>query len=177
MNKLNELLNELGISKVRLAKYLGVSRQMLYNYLALENFKDWPKEKLTKLYSLLNIETEKELVDLKNLEGKFMYDAGFVSTSLLPQQSFFGKDIEKGKNYNIMIEYMVPQDFTDGIYIGNNASFSYHPHEQEYLINAGNISRVTSVKVNEDDTAKICAIVIPKFLYDDYYKGKESKSK
>ena len=32
MSKLNEVLNELGISKVRLAKYLGVSRQMLYNY-------------------------------------------------------------------------------------------------------------------------------------------------
>lgn len=36
MKKLNDILNELGISKVRLAKYLGVSRQMLYNYLAME---------------------------------------------------------------------------------------------------------------------------------------------
>ena len=73
MSKLNELLNELGISKVRLAKYLGVSRQMLYNYLALENFKDWPKEKLTKLYSLLNIEKEKELEDLK-IDGNYIIE-------------------------------------------------------------------------------------------------------
>ena len=29
MKDLNKALNELGISKVRLAKYLGVSRQML----------------------------------------------------------------------------------------------------------------------------------------------------
>ena len=36
MKQLNQLLTELGISKVRLAKYLGVSRQMLYNYLALD---------------------------------------------------------------------------------------------------------------------------------------------
>ena len=45
MEKLNNLLNELGVSKVRLAKYLGVSRQMLYNYLALNSLSEWPKEK------------------------------------------------------------------------------------------------------------------------------------
>ena len=65
MNKLNDLLNELGISKVRLAKYLGVSRQMLYNYLAIENLDEWPKEKAAKLFSLLNIESKEELKDLK----------------------------------------------------------------------------------------------------------------
>ena len=31
MKELNELLSEIGISKVKLAKYLGVSRQMIYN--------------------------------------------------------------------------------------------------------------------------------------------------
>ena len=36
MDKLNDLLQELGISKVKLAKYLGVSRQMVYNYLDSE---------------------------------------------------------------------------------------------------------------------------------------------
>ena len=45
MEQLNKLLTELGISKVRLAKYLGVSRQMLYNYLALDSLNSWPKEK------------------------------------------------------------------------------------------------------------------------------------
>ena len=64
MEKLNNLLNELGISKVRLAKYLGVSRQMLYNYLALENIESWPKEKSTKLMSLLNINKEEELKEV-----------------------------------------------------------------------------------------------------------------
>ena len=41
MEQLNKLLQELGISKVRLAKYLGVSRQMVYNYLELENINKW----------------------------------------------------------------------------------------------------------------------------------------
>ena len=45
MNSLNELLQELGISKVRLAKYLNVSRQMVYNYLELEDLNKWPKER------------------------------------------------------------------------------------------------------------------------------------
>ena len=45
MNTLNKLLQDLGISKVKLAKFLGVSRQMVYNYLTFENINDWPKEK------------------------------------------------------------------------------------------------------------------------------------
>ena len=64
MDRLNDILNELGISKVRLAKYLGVSRQMLYNYLAMDSIKDWPKEKSTRLLGLLNIKGEEELATL-----------------------------------------------------------------------------------------------------------------
>ncbi len=56
MNALNELLQELGISKVRLAKYLGVSRQMVYNYLELPSLSKWPKEKKIALLKLLDIE-------------------------------------------------------------------------------------------------------------------------
>jgi len=56
MDKLNNLLQELGISKVRLAKYLGVSRQMVYNYLELPNLSKWPKEKKISLFKLLDIE-------------------------------------------------------------------------------------------------------------------------
>lgn len=55
MKKLNELFQELGISKVRLAKYLGVSRQMVYNYLELDDLNKWPKEKKILLYKLLDI--------------------------------------------------------------------------------------------------------------------------
>lgn len=56
MGRLNELLQELGISKVRLAKYLGVSRQMVYNYLELDDINKWPKEKKILLFKLLDIE-------------------------------------------------------------------------------------------------------------------------
>lgn len=60
MDRLNELLQELGISKVKLAKYLGVSRQMVYNYLVLDSLDKWPKEKKVLLLQLLNIKDGSE---------------------------------------------------------------------------------------------------------------------
>ena len=56
MRTLNDLFQELGISKVRLAKYLGVSRQMVYNYLELDDINKWPKEKKLLLFRLLDID-------------------------------------------------------------------------------------------------------------------------
>ena len=65
MKELNNIVNELGISKVSLAKYLGVSRQMLYNYLAFDKVEKWPKEKLVKILNLLNIE---KIEDIKKID-------------------------------------------------------------------------------------------------------------
>ncbi|HIS17788.1 MAG TPA: hypothetical protein IAC02_04170 [Candidatus Coprovivens excrementavium] len=64
MRKLNELFQELGISKVRLAKYLGVSRQMVYNYLELNDINKWPKEKKLLLFKLLDITDGKEIDEI-----------------------------------------------------------------------------------------------------------------
>ena len=73
MKELNVVLTELGIRKVRLAKYLGVSRQMLYNYLAIDNISNWPKEKAAKLLSLLNIEKIEDLSSLK-INGEYIIE-------------------------------------------------------------------------------------------------------
>ena len=73
MKELNDVLSELGISKVRLSKYLGVSRQMLYNYLALGDLSKWPKEKSAKLLSLLDVEDISELKD-KDISGKYIIE-------------------------------------------------------------------------------------------------------
>lgn len=64
MRKLNDLFQELGVSKVRLAKYLGVSRQMVYNYLELNDVNKWPKEKKLLLFKLLNVSDAKEIDDI-----------------------------------------------------------------------------------------------------------------
>ena len=65
MNKLNEVLHELGISKVKLAKFLGVSRQMIYNYLELDDLNKWPRDKKVLLLNLLGIKAAEELDDIK----------------------------------------------------------------------------------------------------------------
>ena len=65
MERLNEILRELGISKVKLAKFLGVSRQMIYNYLELDDLNKWPKDKKVLLLNLLGIKDVEELDNIK----------------------------------------------------------------------------------------------------------------
>ena len=64
MTKLNDILSEIGISKVKLAKYLGVSRQMVYNYLEMDDINLWPLEKKMKLFNLLQIKSTDEINDI-----------------------------------------------------------------------------------------------------------------
>ena len=73
MQELYTLINELGISKVRLAKYLGVSRQMLYNYLALPTLEEWTKEKSVRLLSLLNIKSSDEIKSI-DINGDYIIE-------------------------------------------------------------------------------------------------------
>lgn len=65
MEELNNLLKELGISKVSLAKFLGVSRQMIYNYLELDDVNKWPKDKKILLFNLLGVKSADEIKKLK----------------------------------------------------------------------------------------------------------------
>ena len=65
VEKINVILKEANISKVNLAKYLGVSRQMVYNYLDGEDLSKLSNDKLQALLSLLNVKNEEEL---KNIE-------------------------------------------------------------------------------------------------------------
>lgn len=62
---LDGVLKELGISKVKLAKFLGVSRQMIYNYLELDDINKWPKDKKVLLLNLLGIKSSDELSTIK----------------------------------------------------------------------------------------------------------------
>lgn len=65
MERLNEILKELGISKVKLAKCLGVSRQMIYNYLELDSINKWPKDKKVILLNLLGVKSADEINDIR----------------------------------------------------------------------------------------------------------------
>lgn len=73
MKEAGRIINEANISKVSIAKYLGVSRQMLYNYLALDSIADLPKDKQAKVLALFDVESEDKLKDIV-INDKFIND-------------------------------------------------------------------------------------------------------
>lgn len=112
-------------------------------------------------YGIENIE------DLTNLKGTFILDNGFVSTSINEDKCFFKSDNDLGMNYNVKITYLIPEELNDGILLSGNLSYS--PNQEEFLINTSNIALVKDVIINDDNTACITAMIIPKMIYDDYY--------
>lgn len=65
VEKINLILKKANISKVNLARYLGVSRQMIYNYFDSDDLSKMSNDKCQLLYALLGVSSEGEL---KNLE-------------------------------------------------------------------------------------------------------------
>ena len=55
VEKINVILREANISKVNLAKYLNVSRQMVYNYLDGDDLSKLSNDKCQLLFKLLNV--------------------------------------------------------------------------------------------------------------------------
>jgi predicted transcriptional regulator len=120
LGRLNELLQELGISKVRLAKYLGVSRQMVYNYLELDDINKWPKEKKILLFKLLDVEDgEEDTINsikittdyLMNVESRL--NQGVKSTS--DMDSFFDLKGLNKENQTLLadITYLLKEKLAD----------------------------------------------------------------
>ena len=87
---LNELLHELGISKVKLAKFLGVSRQMIYNYLEMNDINKWPKDKKVLLLNLLGVKDVKDIAKIK-------VDTDYITSVEVKLNSLCGnKSIDNG---------------------------------------------------------------------------------
>lgn len=63
LKEINEVLKKFGLSKVRLSKYLGVSRQMLYNYFDYDTFEEWPLDKQKKILELFELDNINELFE------------------------------------------------------------------------------------------------------------------
>ena len=85
MDRLSEILHELGISKVKLAKFLGVSRQMIYNYLELDDINKWPKDKKVLLLNLLGVKSVEEIDNIK-------VDTDYIMTVETRINSLFEKE-------------------------------------------------------------------------------------
>ena len=71
VEKINLILKKTNISKVNLAKYLGVSRQMVYNYLDSDDLNKMPAEKCQLLFKLLEVKSCDEIIK-KDLTDEYL---------------------------------------------------------------------------------------------------------
>ncbi len=117
------------------------------------------------------------LSELINLKNKYLFDYGFTSTSFLKDTSYFKKEVPEGVVRNVLIEYDVPSDFNEGVYL-NNDDFSYSSSQNEYLINAESLGYVYDV-VLDGESAILKVKLIPKKVYRKDYRNliKNNKSK
>lgn len=133
MDKLNEILQEVGISKVKLAKYLGVSRQMIYNYLEMNDISRWPKDKKMKLFNLLDIKEAGEINNIK-VDTEFINKVDMVlngdssSISVSHSESIEFKEL-KPREQELLndIIFTIKERFIDGT---SDAYITY-----KYLLN------------------------------------------
>ena len=75
VEKINLILKKANISKVNLAKYLGVSSQMVYNYLDGEDLSKLPNEKCQLLFELLNVSSANEILDI-DINNEYIQSVG-----------------------------------------------------------------------------------------------------
>ena len=75
VEKINLILKQANISKVNLSKYLGVSRQMVYNYLDGDNLLKLPNEKCQMLFKLLDVNSAQEILALE-LTDEYIQSVG-----------------------------------------------------------------------------------------------------
>lgn len=168
MDNLNNLLQELGISKVKLAKYLGVSRQMVYNYLTLDSLDKWPKEKKILLLQLLGI-ADGSNESIKKIEVSTEY--------LLEVEKRLNTNIKKDDNidssFNLIgltkenkvlladIVYLLKEKLLEGGFT-NNATVKY----LYYLLQS--IDNVPEIKYILGYIAKTNGFIKPdEFVYDE----------
>lgn len=123
MKDLNEILKDLGVSKVKLAKYLGVSRQMVYNYLEMSSIDEWPKDKKIKLFLLLDIQ---EFLEIKN--------------------------IKPTNDYILRLEKMLSDEEDEGSYLYNSSGFDLKGLSKKQQKVLAEIVDILKEKLSEDES-------------------------
>ena len=108
--------------------------------------------------------------------GKYLYEEGFTSTSLIAEKSFCYTEVYTltGKP-NIQIEYLIPAGSDDGVALLDEA-LSYSPNQEEFLIKNSSLFKVLDVKVDStNNVAFLQVMLIPERIWDypDYEKEKQ----
>ena len=115
-----------------------------------------------------------EISDLEYLKGKYMYEKGFTSTSILESECYYKKILDTGKNYNVEVKYLIGPECDEGALLLNQ-DLSYSKNQYEYLINKSALSKVVDVKVDkENNTAILTVVLLPSKIWN-YQKDNEEK--
>jgi len=112
---------------------LGVSRQMLYNYLAFDKLQDWPSEKAMRLMQLLDIKNEKELDDVV-VDGEYIIKidnklnegvkVALSSNNIGDLKGFNRKEVEIITDLTTLLKDRLKDDKTKDTY--NTYIYLYH---------------------------------------------------
>ncbi len=106
------------------------------------------------------------LEELTAMEGKYFYDSGFTSTSLVRSSSLYNTEAFQIGKRNIEIEYLIPEECHDGALLLDDYT-SHYKAENEYLINSGSLIRILSVDIDKkNNTAFLRAVLVPKKIWD-----------
>ena len=106
------------------------------------------------------------LDELTAMQGKYFYDSGFTSTSLVRKSSLYNTEAFQIGKRNIEIEYLIPEECHDGALLLDEYT-SHYKAENEYLINSSNLIRILSVDIDkQNNTAFLRAILVPKKVWD-----------
>lgn len=107
-----------------------------------------------------------KLEELEYLKGKYFYEEGFTSTSLIRERSFFINKPSFGEDCNIEIEYIIPEDSCDGVLLDATIT-GYETNQSEFLINSSTLFQVMDVEVDKNtNTARIKLFLIPQKLWN-----------
>lgn len=114
-----------------------------------------------------------DIKDLKYLIGNYMFEQGFLSTSILEDSSYFKKPPDDGNNYNIEVRYIIPKEYNEGALLINNC-LTYSISQNEFLIGKGSLSKVLNVEIDQgSNKAIITSIIVPERVYN-YQEERES---
>ena len=193
VEKINLILKKTNISKVNLAKYLGVSRQMVYNYLDSDDLNKMPAEKSNLLFRLLEVNNcneilEKELTDeyLQSVSNKiFNYkrlpskkDEIIELTGLKKEEQEILSDII------FLLKEMLNEDKTKDSY--NTIKYYYNflqaiPSMKELKYILGYVAKTTgNIKPNTYDFNEEQQFIFESIMYSAmtlYANGGASRSK
>mgnify|MGYP004527120557 FL=1 len=195
-DKLINLLRELGISKVKLAKFLGVSRQMIYNYLELGDINKWPKDKKILLLNLLGIKSPDEIGKIHITTDYIMQVENRLNclsdSKKEENNSRVGNDILSGvsmKNQELFIGIMdLVKEYLEDSGIEGKNIVNYFYHYLQAINNTKELKYILAYVAKETGFEKPMEFVFEEdeqFIFESvmfsamvlYRSGKASKSK